>query len=378
MADPFSTPTRQSVRDGLAPFRAPAPGLAVAVLSLDAALYLASWLAMLATGNAWWQGVIGLCQAMLIARLFLHGHDACHGASFRRGWANQLAGRLAFLPSLTPFSTWELGHNTLHHGFTNLRGKDYVYAPLTKADYDSLPPWRRALERIYRHPLGPGLCYAVEVWWKRLWFPSRRSVETYRAAYLLDSLATAGFLALQLAVVLAVAPSHGQHPLLRVGMAVVLPQCVWNLLMGFVTFQHHTHPSAVWYDDRRQWDPLLAQVENTVHVEFPRPIGLLFGNIMDHTAHHVDVKIPMHRLPEAQRVLEAQFPDQVPVQPWSWRAYVENCRQCKLYDYETRQWLDFDGRAARHSPADTIETCHAADAWSRSPIREAATTTTRS
>ena len=53
------------------------------------------------------------------------------------------------------------------------RGKAFVGKPIVDV--------RRALERAYRHPLGPGLCYAVEVWWKRLWFPTRRAVGTVRA-----------------------------------------------------------------------------------------------------------------------------------------------------------------------------------------------------
>ena len=43
-----------------------------------------------------------------------------------------------------------------------------------KSEYDVLPAWRRKLERIYRHPLGLALYYPVELWWKRLLFPTRR------------------------------------------------------------------------------------------------------------------------------------------------------------------------------------------------------------
>lgn len=344
MPETIAAPTRQSVREQLQPFRTPMPRLALAVLAVDLAVYAASWWGIVSGVGLGWQLALGVVNAVAIARLFVLGHDACHGSLFRRNWANQVAGRIAFLPSLTPYSTWELGHNTLHHGFTNLRGKDYVYAPLTKAAYDALPPWRRLVERIYRHPLGPGLCYAVEVWWKRLWFPQPSAVEIYHRRFFFDSLATAVFLAAQGAAAFAAAGWTGQNPFLLVLTAVVLPQAVWNAVMGFVTFQHHTHPDVAWFDDRKQWDPLAAQVENTVHVEFPWLVGQLLGNIMEHTAHHVDVKIPLFRLQEAQKALEAYLPDQVPVQPWSWRSYVENCRRCQLYDYEKRRWLNFEGR----------------------------------
>jgi omega-6 fatty acid desaturase (delta-12 desaturase) len=59
----------------------------------------------------------------------------------------------------------------------------------------------------------------------------------------------------------------------------------------------------------------------------------------------VDVKIPLLRLPDAQKELEACFSSRIPVQVWSWRGYVDNCRRCQLYDYENRRWLDFDGNS---------------------------------
>jgi hypothetical protein len=70
-----------------------------------------------------------------------------------------------------------------------------------------------------------------------------------------------------------------------------------------------------------------------------------FGDEIAHTAPHVDINIPLLRLPEAQRELESRFSGKVLVQAWSWRGYVENCRQCQLYDYERRRWLNFDGKS---------------------------------
>ncbi|MEO7777899.1 MAG: fatty acid desaturase [Fibrobacteria bacterium] len=344
MLDSIALPTRQTVREFLSRFRIPEPRLALTLLAVDLAVYLASWGAILSTGHLLWQAALAMVNGVAIARLFVLGHDACHGSSFRKSWANQLAGRVAFLPSLTPYSTWELGHNTLHHGFTNLRGKDYVYAPLSKAEYDGLRRWRRVLERAYRHPLGPGLYYLVEVWWKRLWFPRPGAVDVYHPRFFADSLGTAVFLAAQMAIAVAAAGRTGENAVVLILVAVVLPQAGWYALMGFVTYQHHTHPDVRWFDDRQQWDPLSAQVENTVHVEFPWLVGKLLGNIMEHTAHHVDVKIPLGRLPEAQKELESRFSSQVPVQAWSWKGYVENCRQCQLYDYEKGRWLGFDGK----------------------------------
>src|SRR5216683_2733101 len=131
--------SRRQAFDRLAPFRSTRSGRAALLLVFDIALYAVLWTALL-LAPAWWMKLpLAAAAAVSIARLFLIGHDACHGSYFAARWANAAAGRLVFLASYTPFSTWELGHNTLHHGFTNLRGKDYVYTPFGKAEFDALP-----------------------------------------------------------------------------------------------------------------------------------------------------------------------------------------------------------------------------------------------
>lgn len=334
---------RRQLVDRIRPVRTSGVARSALRLTADLLVYAALWTALLFAGPWWVKLPFAVCTGVAIARLFLIGHDACHGAFFPAPrWVNALAGRLVFLPSLTPYSTWELGHNTLHHGFTNLKGKDYVYTPFSLAEFAALPRWRQWLERVYRHPLGPGLHYGIEVWWRRLWFPRRAE----RGIYHVDSMLTLVFVAAQVAIVLAVARATHQHAAALVAWAVVLPFLVWNWVMGFVTYQQHTHPGVIWYADRREWDPVSAQVHGTVHVEFPPLVGALLGNIMEHTAHHIDVAIPMFDLPEAQCRVEAEFPGEVRRVRWSLQIYLECCRKCKLYDYEARRWTGFAGEPA--------------------------------
>jgi omega-6 fatty acid desaturase (delta-12 desaturase) len=99
--------------------------------------------------------------SLAIARLFVLGHDACHQSLFTRRRVNRWVGRLLFAPSLTPYSLWEVGHNLGHHVYTNLRGMDYVWTPLSKAEFDGMPPWRQRAERFYRSGYGCGAYYLV-------------------------------------------------------------------------------------------------------------------------------------------------------------------------------------------------------------------------
>ncbi len=90
--------------------------------------------------EAWWVKVFAsLVAALWIARLFVIGHDACHGSYTPNKTLNKWIGRIAFLPSLTPYSLWEIGHNLAHHGFTNLKGRDYVWTPFSPSEFRACP-----------------------------------------------------------------------------------------------------------------------------------------------------------------------------------------------------------------------------------------------
>lgn len=333
----MTDPRRQRV-EGIRPIRTSTLSRSAFVLAADLSIYAALWAALLLAGPWWIKPPLALGAAVAITRLFLIGHDACHGVFFPAPrWFNAAFARLVFLPSLTPYSTWEVVHNTLHHGFTNLRGKDCFYAPFSPSEFDVLPGWRQRLERVYRHPLGPGLHYGIEIWWKRLWFP--RDAE--RGIQHADSLLTLAFLALQLAIVVAVARATGQNALALAAWSVAAPFAVWHAIIGFVTYQQHTHPDVAWYADRRQWDPLTAQLRGTVHILFPPLAAALLGNFMDHTAHHLDAAIPMFELPEAQQRVEEAFRGEIVLARWTPAFYQECCRQCKLYDYHARRWAGF-------------------------------------
>ena len=67
---------------------------------------------------------------------------------------------------------------------------------------------------------------------------------------------------------------------------------------------------------------------------------------MEHTAHHVDMSIPLYRLKKAQTMLEDLLPERIVVQDFSWRWYFDTARRCKLYDFRTRTWTDFSGQAS--------------------------------
>jgi acyl-lipid omega-6 desaturase (Delta-12 desaturase) len=344
-ATPF--PHRKEIRQWLLPLSARTTLYPVLLLVFDYALLLAFLAGAVLADSGWLRVACGLAAGFVIGRLFIIGHDACHQSLTPHRRLNQWLGRIAFLPSLTPYSLWEVGHNVVHHGYTNLKGFDFVWAPLTAEEFAGLTPLQQRLDRIYRSGWAPGLYYLVEIWWKRMFFPGRKQMPTRRRVFVLDNLLVSGFALLWIAGLawFALATGRGLLPVLLTGF--VVPFLFWTAMIGFVVYVHHTHAEVHWHADRVAWARSQPFVSTTVHLTFPAGIGAALHHIMEHTAHHVDMTIPLYRLATAQGKLEEMMPGRIIVQPFSWRWYFDTARRCKLYDLERDTWTDYAGRPTR-------------------------------
>jgi omega-6 fatty acid desaturase (delta-12 desaturase) len=340
--------SRVAQRKSIRSFRESSDLKAAGLCVLDIGLFTLTLVAAILIPNIFVKVIASLAVGLQIARLFVLGHDACHQSLFEHRQLNRWVGRLLFMPSLTPYSLWEVGHNLGHHVYTNLRGMDYVWTPLSKAEFDALPHWRQLAERFYRSGFGYGAYYLVELWWRKLFFASRSEIPTQRPEFMADSLLALGFGAAWIGLLVGAAIWTQQNPVTLVITGFVVPFLVWNWIMGAVIFFHHTHPLLAWYNDIDQWEAARDTGCNTVHVLFRGKLGRVLNNIMEHPAHHLDVRIPLYKLEAANRILHE--PSQV-TQPFSLRLIRDCVGQCKLYDYEAHHWTDFAGRQTSPSLA---------------------------
>ena len=194
----------------------------------------------------WWVKVFAsLVAALWIARLFVIGHDACHGSYTPNKTLNKWIGRIAFLPSLTPYSLWEIGRNLAHHRLHQSQGPRLRMDPYSVPPGPAKLPWiRRRLERIYRSGVGQGVYYMIEMWWKKLFFPGRKHVTTRRISYTWDSLLVAAFGILWIGGLCLWGVYSGKSIGSLLVFGFVVPFFLWNCLMGFVIYVQHTHPRA--------------------------------------------------------------------------------------------------------------------------------------
>jgi omega-6 fatty acid desaturase (delta-12 desaturase) len=332
----------QGLRQQLKAFHRWPLGAAIGHLVVRLALYAAAFAGTLAVSSPVLRGLIGVAAGVFSGSLFMIGHDACHGSYTSRPVLNQMIGRIAFLTSYHTYSPWELSHNRIHHVYTNLRNRDFVWAPLSRAELDALPWWKRRLHRAYRTPLGLALYYPIEIWWPRLVFPRRELLDRPRRVYTLDSVLVLGFLAAQLAVIAAASDGWPARAV-GVGFALVVPYLTFSWMIGFVIYFNHTHPEVPWFGSRDEWSAAAGAVRGTVRLTFPRWTLIFAPSIMDHVAHHVDPRVPLVRLKEAQERIEAVLPGQIVVQAFGVRALLGILERCKLYDYDAHCWTDFQG-----------------------------------
>ena len=336
-------PHRKVIREWLIPLAGKTTIKAVALLIMDYALWAAFLAGSVLCGSVWLQLLCAVAAGFCIGRLFIIGHDACHQSLTPHRTLNKWLGRIAFLPSLTPYSLWDIGHNVVHHGYTNLKGFDFVWAPLTKEEYSQLSLTGRLLDRAYRSGWAPGLYYMIEIWWKKMIFPSTEQMPTKRPIFIQDNLLVCAFAALWLCVSVWAAEATQQSVAWVLFVSVFVPFMFWCAMIGFVVYVHHTHVKVSWHDDRSAWSKAQPFVSTTVHLTFPFKIGALLHHIMEHTAHHVDMSIPLYKLKSAQEKLENLLPERIIIQPFSWSWYFETARCCKLYDFANKCWTDYEG-----------------------------------
>jgi acyl-lipid omega-6 desaturase (Delta-12 desaturase) len=230
------------------------------------------------------------------------------------------------------------------------------WVPYTKAQFDSLPRLHRWRERLYRAPWGIGLApyYIVERWWQVKLFPRHFVPARFRASawrhFALLMAWLGSFLGL-----LALAPLYsptGSLTALLLGFA--LPFYIWQTLFSFTVYVQHTHPLIPWFDGPVDRRVLMPQEALALHLVFPQWFRIIGHNVFEHPAHHVNPRITFHRLEEAQATLNGIAADRAVVQRFSVGWLNDTLRRCKLYDYGTHAWLDFDGRPTAQ-PALTVQ-----------------------
>lgn len=305
------------------------------LVARDLSVYLLAAAGLAVTNNPLILVPLWLMAGLAVSGLFVLGHDAAHNALFDSAGANAIVARVTMLPSLHATEIWVFGHNRVHHGHTLRQDMDFVWHPLTAEQYSALPRWQRVRHRVEWGPFGSGLYYLRQIWWNKMvrftppprW---RRAMGRDKAIVAAYALGTLG---------LAVATS-GVAGVWVWAKLVIVPFLLFTHVIGWVVYVHHIHPDIRWWP-RRSWNRFRGQVEGTTILWSRPPVEFFFHWIMVHIPHHVDMRIPCYRLPDAARAIATAFPDEVDERRLSLREYLAATKACKVHDFERGVWSGY-------------------------------------
>lgn len=240
--------------------------------------------------------LLAIPAAFMLVRLFIVQHDCGHGSYFKSRGANDWTGRIISLFTFAPYGLWRREHD-VHHAFVGqIERQDVGYVDiLTRDAYLALPPLRRFLYRLYRHPLVL-LVFGVPLHnillmrippLRRRGFDDRRFI-TFAAAWRSVLLHDAALLALY----------GGAAYLLGAGtvFALYAPVIVMAWQIGGWMFYVHHHFEDAYWQEGEAWHPHAARLGASSHYRLPPFWHWLTGYIGLHHVHHFSSGIPHYKL----------------------------------------------------------------------------------
>ncbi|HEX5789059.1 MAG TPA: fatty acid desaturase [Woeseiaceae bacterium] len=290
--------------------------------------------------------LLSVLAALLIVRAFITYHDYLHGSILTRSRPAWMLFRLYSILLLTPPRSWRRSHN-YHHGHVGqpTAANCGTFPIMTTAMWHRASWTQRAKYRAIRHPLTVLAGYLTIFLFSLSLLPLLRDPARHWDAVpvllahggLIGSLWTLGGASMAFYVVL-------------------LPMTLASALGSYLFFAQHNFertqimPSQTWTYGR-------AALESSSYLQLNKVMQWFTGNIGFHHVHHLNVRIPFYKLPEAMAAIpELQSPMTTSLSP---RDIVRCFRSC-LWDEERQRMVSYreasrirapGPRERRHSPA---------------------------
>lgn len=299
----------------------------------DGALYISAITGILIIHHWWAQLLLGLLAGSAVAFMFVWAHDAAHGALFENRYLAEVLGTLFMLPSFNMYRLWAFGHNRVHHGFTSLTPVDWIWRPWTPQEYRRKNFWQKFVYHLERSPYTCALHYLIKVWWPGM--VRFKADPKNKKSFALSKLLTLMFFVMFSAFSWWVAGFFGFIA------AVLLPFLVFNYYIALFVFLHHTHPSIPFFAEKEEWSQSIGQMYCSTVVRCSKISEMLIHNILIHAPHHVDPRIPYYHLQAAYEDLRQEYGDYLHEMRFSFGGVRSIFKACKLYDYESKQWMSF-------------------------------------
>ena len=271
--------------------------------------------------------LFSIVSALLMLRAFITYHDYLHNAILSRSRPAQWLFYLYAAFSLTPPRSWKNSHN-FHHGHVGKIDADSVgaFAMMTTDEWRDASFAARMAYRIERHPLTILAGYFTIFFLSVTLMPLLRNPARHW-----DSL----LVLLSHFTLIAVLWIVGGFDVAF--FVVLLPMTIASMIGSYLFFAQHSFenmrvlPTQTWTSRR-------AAMESSSYLKLNKVMSWFTGNIGYHQFHHLNVRIPFYRLPEAMAAIpELQSPVTITLSLKDIRASF----QCCLWDEGLQRMVSY-------------------------------------
>lgn len=274
-------------------------------------------------------------SALLLLRTFITYHDYMHNAILSRSRLAWWLFRIYSVFALTPPRSWKNSHN-YHHGHVGKIDAASVgtFATMTTDMWREASLGARIAYRVERHPLTILAGYLTIFFFSVTLLPFLRAPSRHW-----DSL----LVLLGHGTLIAALWILGGFDMAF--FVVLLPMTIASMIGSFFFFAQHS------FENMRvlpaeSWTSRRAAIESSSYLKLNKVMSWFTGNIGYHHVHHLNVRIPFYRLPEAMAAIpELQSPVTITLSIRDIRA----CFKCCLWDEQLQRMVSYRELAAASS-----------------------------
>lgn len=291
-------------------------------------LFLLAALVAAALAPAWpLRLLFSVLSALLMVRAFITYHDYMHNAILSRSPIAKWLFRFYSALALTPPRSWKNSHNH-HHGHVGQIDAASVgaFATMTTDMWRDASPAARIAYRVERHPLTILGGYFTIFFLSVTLLPFLRNPARHW-----DSL----LVLLGHGALIAVLWILGGFDVAF--FVVLLPMTIASMIGSFLFFAQHSFEN-MQVLPMETWTSRRAALESSSYLKLNKVMRWFTGNIGYHHIHHLNVRVPFYRLPEAmQAIPELQSPVTITLSLKDIRA----CFRCCLWDEGLQRMVSY-------------------------------------
>jgi len=277
----------------------------------------------------WWpvRLLLSILGALLMVRAFITYHDYMHGSILRESRLASWLYHVYAAFTLTPANSWRKSHN-YHHGHVGQISTASIgaFPMMTTKMWKSASKSERFNYRFQRHPMIVLFGYITIFFFNVTLLPLLTNPSKH-----LDS---AIALAVHIGLIIVLWQFAGADVALY---SMIIPMTIASALGSYLFYAQHSF-KRMHVISHNAWNFYRAAMESSSYMRLNKLMQWFTGNIGYHHIHHLNIRIPFYRLPEAMAAIpELQSPVTTSLSPHD----IVDCFKSSLWDEDTQRMVSY-------------------------------------